>query len=108
MLEVNALCAGYGGRAVVREVTFSVEEGEILTLVGPNGSGKSTLLKTVAGPLAPVSGEVTVNGVPISRMSRKFIKHPLEAVSVGDVVEVQVLDVDLQRKRISLTMLIDR
>ena len=83
MLEVNALCAGYGGRAVVRDVTFSVEEGEILTLVGPNGSGKSTLLKTVAGQLAPVSGEVTVNGVPISRMSRNEFARAVSTMLTG-------------------------
>lgn len=43
--------------------------------------------------------------VHISQMSNKYIKHPLEVVSVGDVVEVKVLGVDLQKKRISLTML---
>ncbi len=42
--------------------------------------------------------------VHISQMTDRYIKHPLEAVSVGDVVEVQVLSVDLQKKRISLTM----
>ncbi|MCI8997017.1 MAG: RNA-binding transcriptional accessory protein [Lachnospiraceae bacterium] len=42
--------------------------------------------------------------VHISQMSQRFIKHPLEAVSVGDVVEVKVLSVDLQKKRIGLTM----
>ena len=40
----------------------------------------------------------------ISQMSEKFIKHPLEAVSVGDVVDVQVIGVDLKKKRISLSM----
>ena len=42
--------------------------------------------------------------VHISQMSEKYIKHPLEAVSVGDIVEVKVLSVDLQKKRIALTM----
>ncbi len=42
--------------------------------------------------------------VHISQMTDRFIKHPLEAVSVGDVVEVKVLGVDMARKRISLTM----
>ena len=43
--------------------------------------------------------------VHISKLSRRFIKHPLEAVSVGDVVEVTVLDVDIRKKRISLSMI---
>ena len=46
--------------------------------------------------------------VHISQITDKYIKHPLEAVSVGDIVDVQVLDVDLQKKRISLTMKIKK
>lgn len=42
--------------------------------------------------------------VHISQMSDKYIKHPLDLVKVGDIVEVKVLSVDLQKKRISLTM----
>ena len=42
--------------------------------------------------------------VHISEMSDKFIKHPLEAVSVGDIVEVRVLSVDVKKKRIGLSM----
>ena len=42
--------------------------------------------------------------VHISQMSEKFIRHPLEAVSVGDIVEVKVLSVDVEKKRIGLTM----
>ena len=42
--------------------------------------------------------------VHISEITNKFIKHPLEAVSVGDVVDVKVLSVDLKKKRIALTM----
>ena len=46
--------------------------------------------------------------VHISQITDKFIKHPLEAVSVGDIVDVKVLDVDLAKKRISLTMRLDK
>jgi uncharacterized protein len=42
--------------------------------------------------------------VHISQICDRYIKHPLEALSVGDVVDVKVLDVDVQKKRISLTM----
>ena len=45
--------------------------------------------------------------VHISQLSRKYIKHPREAVSVGDVVEVKVLGVDMAKKRISLSMILD-
>lgn len=40
-------------------------------------------------------------------MTKRYIKHPLEAVSVGDVVEVKVISVDLQKKRIGLSMILD-
>ncbi len=46
--------------------------------------------------------------VHISQITDRFIKHPLEAVSVGDIVDVKVLDVDLAKKRISLTMRLDQ
>mgnify|MGYP003290037114 CR=1 FL=1 len=46
--------------------------------------------------------------VHISQITEKYIKHPLEAVSVGDIVDVQVLDCDMQKKRISLTMKIKK
>ena len=46
--------------------------------------------------------------VHISQITDRFIKHPLEAVSVGDIVDVKVMDVDLTKKRISLTMRIDK
>ena len=46
--------------------------------------------------------------VHISQITDKYIKHPLEAVSVGDIVDVKVLDVDLAKKRISLTMRLDK
>ena len=42
--------------------------------------------------------------VHISQITDRYIKHPLEAVSVGDIVDVKVLDVDIAKKRISLTM----
>ena len=46
--------------------------------------------------------------VHISQITERFIKHPLEAVSVGDIVDVQVLAVDVPKKRISLTMRINQ
>ena len=44
----------------------------------------------------------------ISQMTKRFIKHPLEAVSVGDIVEVKVISLDLAKKRIGLSMLLDK
>ncbi len=58
VLHARDLSAGYGGRAVVRDVSFTVRAGEIVTLVGPNGAGKSTLLRAISRQLAPLAGTV--------------------------------------------------
>jgi zinc transport system ATP-binding protein len=48
-----------GGRQVLSGVRFTIDRGEIVTIVGPNGSGKSTLLRTIVGAVQPTSGRVT-------------------------------------------------
>jgi branched-chain amino acid transport system ATP-binding protein len=65
MLKVEKLSVGYEGISVVREVSLSVEEGEIVSIVGANGGGKTTLLKTISGLLQPSSGTVEFLGEPI-------------------------------------------
>jgi branched-chain amino acid transport system ATP-binding protein len=64
LLEARKLSAGYGSMAVVHEIDLAVRAGEISVLVGPNGAGKSTTLLTLAGALAPLGGEVLVEGRP--------------------------------------------
>jgi len=66
LLEVRDLTRYFGGLAAVDGVSFTVERGEVLGLVGPNGSGKSTALSLVSGRLAPMSGEVHLNGTAIT------------------------------------------
>ena len=80
MLEVSSLSAGYGGRAIVSGVSFSVAAGEILTLIGPNGSGKSTLLKTLCGQLPPLAGEIMIEGSPAARMNRNAFARAVSAM----------------------------
>jgi branched-chain amino acid transport system ATP-binding protein len=65
MLKVEKLSVGYEGISVVREVSLSVEEGEIVSIVGANGGGKTTLLKTISGLLQPSSGTIEFLGEPI-------------------------------------------
>ena len=62
MLEIRGLNAGYGEVQILRDVSFSVGKGEIVTLVGSNGAGKSTLLNTVCGIMRPRSGSVHLDG----------------------------------------------
>ncbi len=70
MLDVISLSAGYGKKVIARDISFSVAPGEILTMIGQNGSGKSTVLKTLANLLPPLGGDIRVDGVSVSAMSR--------------------------------------
>jgi branched-chain amino acid transport system ATP-binding protein len=66
LLEVRDLHAGYGRTAVVRDLSLTVDPGEIVALLGPNGAGKSTTLMTVAGLLPALAGEVRLVGGPVN------------------------------------------
>ncbi|WP_327589551.1 ABC transporter ATP-binding protein [Nonomuraea sp. NBC_00507] len=68
MLEVNGLSVAYGAIEAVKDVTFTVQEGQIVCLVGANGAGKSTTLRTVSGLLRPRRGEIRFRGEPIHRL----------------------------------------
>jgi ABC-type cobalamin/Fe3+-siderophores transport system ATPase subunit len=69
MLEVQGLDVGYGGRIVLREVSFDVRPGEILALIGPNGAGKTTLVNAISGVLPARSGIIRVEGQDLSCLS---------------------------------------
>ena len=69
MLEYRNVTAAYGELLAVKDVSFSVERGEILCIIGPNGAGKSTLLRMTSGLLKPTSGEIWFDGVRIDTMA---------------------------------------
>jgi len=62
MLEVSKLSVGYKGVQVIWDVSFTVEEGELVALVGSNGAGKSTILKTISGVIKVISGDIVFKG----------------------------------------------
>ena len=66
MLAAEGVCAGYGRRTVVSQVTVSLAQGEVVALIGPNGAGKSTLMKAVAGLLPLRAGQVRCCGTDLS------------------------------------------
>ncbi len=65
MLSVTGLTKRFGGFTAVKDVSFAVEEGEILGLIGPNGSGKSTTFNCVAGLYGPTAGSIRLEGQEI-------------------------------------------
>ncbi len=68
ILEVHALCAGYGKAEVLHGIDLQAQEGSIVTVIGPNGAGKSTLLNSLMGIL-PIKGKVAFQGESIESLS---------------------------------------
>lgn len=70
VLQLRQLRTGHGRRVVGEDVNLEIAAGEVLCLLGPNGSGKTTLFRTVLGLLAPLGGQVLVQGQPVQAWPR--------------------------------------
>lgn len=73
LLQVESISKAFGGVKAVQNVSFSLEAGELLALIGPNGAGKSTSFNMVGGQLTPDSGQVLLNGKPITGLPPRAI-----------------------------------
>ncbi len=73
MLSVKNLNMGYGDMQVLWDVSFEVNEGEIVVLVGANGAGKSSTLKTISGLYQPDSGSIEFKGKSLTSVSPEEI-----------------------------------
>jgi len=62
LIETRGLCKSYGAFRALHNVSFSVNEGELISVVGPNGAGKTTLVNTLTGLLRPTAGDVLFRG----------------------------------------------
>ena len=71
MIRAENLYAGYNGKVILEDVSFTVGTGEIVGLIGPNGAGKSTLLKTLRGILPILSGSAVLMGDDINALEAK-------------------------------------
>ena len=73
MLKIENINCYYGSIHAIKDVSFEVKEGEIVTLIGANGSGKTTTLHTISGLIKAKSGEITMEGNSISKISANHI-----------------------------------
>ena len=64
MLEVRNLCKEINNRPILKDISFTLKDGEIMTIVGPSGAGKTTLLRIIAGLETKDSGEILIDGKP--------------------------------------------
>ncbi|MBU2959684.1 LPS export ABC transporter ATP-binding protein [Citreicella sp. C3M06] len=111
-LRVQHLRKSYRKRVVIRDVTLSLDRGEVVALLGPNGSGKTTTFYAVAGLVNPESGQVTIDGrdatwLPMYRRARLGIGYLPQEMSIFRGLSVEdnissVLDIvepDATRRR---------
>ncbi|MET7474338.1 ABC transporter ATP-binding protein [Streptomyces sp. NPDC005648] len=109
-LDVSGLRKVYegSGRRVeaVRDLTFTVEAGELVCLVGPSGCGKTTLLKCVGGLLTPTAGRVTLSGKQVSGpppgmafVFQEYGRSLFPWMRVGENVELPLKQKDLSKQR---------
>jgi ABC-type Mn2+/Zn2+ transport system ATPase subunit len=89
IIRFDGAALGYGRRAVLDEVTFSIERGDFLGIIGPNGSGKTTVLRAILGGLRPQRGGVIVTpGIRFGYVIQRQSLDPLFPLTVGEVVEM--------------------
>jgi branched-chain amino acid transport system ATP-binding protein len=86
IIEAVRVTSGYGGVAAIRDLDLVVAPGEVVAVLGSNGAGKTTSLLTLAGALAPISGEVRWQGAPTSealhRRARRGMRFVTEERSI--------------------------
>ena len=91
MLDVQNINVYYGAIHAVKDVSFHVDEGEIVTLIGANGAGKTTTLQTISGLLRSKTGSITFEGHSISNVrADKLVAHGLAQVPEGRRVFLQM------------------
>ena len=71
MITVKNVCKKYGSFVAVDNISFEINDGEIIGLLGPNGAGKSTTMNMLTGFIEPTSGEILISGFDISKKSKK-------------------------------------
>ena len=79
LLNVIRLSKSFGGIRALNEVTFSLNEGKIISMIGPNGAGKSTLINVVTGIYTPLSGQIYFEGQNITG----FLAHAIAGLGIG-------------------------
>ena len=87
MLSVTDLCVSYGAISALSGISFTIEQGSIVTLIGGNGAGKTTTLRTISGLLRAKSGTVTFLGENISALApHKIVARGLCHVPEGRMI----------------------
>ncbi|MCX8015212.1 MAG: ABC transporter ATP-binding protein [candidate division WOR-3 bacterium] len=82
-LSVENLTVAYGAIKAIRNISFELNQGEIVTLIGANGAGKTTILNTISGLIKPSTGRIVFNGLDITRLPA----HKIARLGIAHVPE---------------------
>lgn len=93
VLQIDNICFGYQKNLILKDISFSINRGEFISIIGPNGSGKTTLIKAVSKFITPQKGDIYLNGDNIQGMSgRELAKHIAVVMQSADPVAMSVED----------------
>lgn len=107
MLDFHNISKSYGGRDILRNVTFRINSGERVGVVGPNGAGKSTLFAIAAGELSPDSGSVAIPrdhrlGIMRQTIPHRELSRPLLEFAADAIPELKTMTAELAEIEIRL------
>ncbi len=91
MLEIKNLRVQYGAFAALQDVSLSINDGQVVSIVGANGAGKTTLINTISGLLRPVSGQISFDGKDLLQMEG----HNIASMGIAQVPEGRKLFSDM-------------
>ena len=77
MIKVESLNKNIKGKAILKDISFEVTEGECVALIGPNGAGKTTLLDCLLGDKLVTSGQVSIQGLPVTSSQLDYTRSYL-------------------------------
>ena len=93
-IELKNVCFSYGERPILKDISFTVNSGDLIAVLGPNGVGKSTLFSCILGQKHPSSGSIEISGKPISHYDKSSLAKEVAYIpqSASPVFSYTVLE----------------
>ncbi|RJX29485.1 MAG: ABC transporter ATP-binding protein [Desulfarculus sp.] len=104
LLQTQKVTKYFGGLCALKEVSFNLEQGEVMGLIGPNGAGKTTLINIISGAFHPSQGKVVYHGRDISRLKA----HQINVLGIARTFQVVRIFKRLTVLENVLTAMVDR
>ncbi len=108
ILEAKNISFFYDDKEVLKEINFSLKEGEILGVLGPNGGGKSTLIKILAGIIKPTKGKIIFHkkSLKISYLAQSFELNTIFPITVSEFLKLSIYEGKLTEKNIEEALIL--